>query len=117
MGTLVSRWLSQGLSEPATKHLLNSFLGTWGAETEKKKKMAENWKELVTERADKALGLRFLFELTGVNLWKMRKDHNTEKLGLGEACGRKRGGGDLDLGFRPNRATNAPYVRALETGL
>lgn len=88
-----------------------------GRDREKKKKMAENWKELVAERADKALGLRFLFELTGVNLWKIRKDHNTEKLGLGEACGRKRGGGDLDLGLQPNRATNALYVRALEAGL
>lgn len=44
-----------------------------------KRKMAESWKELVAEIADKALSLRFLFELTGVNLQKMGKDHNTEK--------------------------------------
>lgn len=41
--------------------------------------MAESWKELVAGIADKALSLRFLFELTGVNLQKMGKDHNTEK--------------------------------------
>lgn len=45
--------------------------------------MAENWKEPVVEIAGKALGLRFLFELTGVNLWKMWKDHNTEKQAWG----------------------------------
>lgn len=79
--------------------------------------MADNWKKLVAETSDKALGLGFLFKLTGVNLWKMKKDHNTEKLDLGEARGRKRGRGRLDLGFQPNRATNATYMRVLETGL
>lgn len=48
------------------------------------------WQEPGAETTGKALGLRFLFELTGVNLQKMGKDHNTEKLGLEEACGGKR---------------------------
>lgn len=47
----------------------------------------------------------------------MRKDHNTEKLGLGEARGGRKGGGDLDAGFWPNGAANAPYVSVPETGL
>lgn len=45
--------------------------------------MAENWKALVAETAGKALGLRFLFELTVINLRKMGKDHNTEKWAWG----------------------------------
>ena len=39
----------------------------------------------------------------------MRKDHNTEKLSLGEACGGKRGGKTWILGFRPSRASRATY--------
>lgn len=45
--------------------------------------MAENWKELVLEIAGEALGLRFLSDLTGVNLRKTGKDHNTEKQAWG----------------------------------
>lgn len=117
LGTLVSRWLSGSLGTCQQTLTEQSLGDLGGGDSEKRKKMAEKWKELVAGRADKALGLRLLFELTGVNLWKMRKDHNTEKLGLGEARGGKRGGGDLDLGFRPNRAANAPYTSVLETGL
>lgn len=44
-----------------------------------KRKVAENCKKLVAETASQALGLRVLFELTGVHLQKMGKDHNPEK--------------------------------------
>lgn len=71
--------------------------------------MEEDWKELGAETTGKALGLRFLFKLTGVNLWKMGKHHNPEKLGLGEACGGKRGVKTWNLGFRPSRDTSATY--------
>lgn len=39
----------------------------------------------------------------------MRKDHSTEKLSLGEACGGKRGGKTWILGFGPSRASRATY--------
>lgn len=48
-----------------------------------KRKMSENWKEPVAETAGKALSLRFLFELTGVNLRKMGRDHNAGKRAWG----------------------------------
>lgn len=50
----------------------------WGGDRGKRK-VAENCKELVAETASQALGLRVLFELTGLHLRKMGKDHNPEK--------------------------------------
>lgn len=72
----------------------------WGRDREKRK-MAETRKEVGAEATGQALSLRFLFELIGVNLQNMGKDHNTEKLGLGEACGGKRGGKTWNLGLGP----------------